>query len=525
MSAERVTNKRQRTEITIETKLAILKAHDEKMSVDSISRKFGINNTTIYNIIKHKEHIHQLVSQGINVKKSRSSHSMYFDLDIKLYDWYNKQKVSNKTITRALLRQKANEIIEFLDYNLNRKTLTDLLWRFVRRYNIIFESPDTNESLQNPVQDDKVNPVQEDEVNQSGAEQIQEKHIPSKRSSELDKQLYEWCKVQKTITKDLLSQKASEIARDVGGPGDMRKFVQRFIDDYNIKLESGNACDILQNPVKRDDDPNPSNAEINFQKFLQRSEEKNISMDNIYVTFQIDVIWNTLINTMLAHAVKRKIATQLIDINNLKKKIVTFMFCINITNSNSLQPFLFHEHEINENEIQNVSEFFENKFLVAHKLQEKGSSEELDIKDRFAYWFNNMFKARVKVYNEGENIPGKVFLLGDDCTRRFLSENIVQDDDFEIELFTINSLIELLYPEIIERMNQLCLSYLSKRVQKFSPQTMFNTEFYKEYNISWCTNVLRKAWADIVLNKEVKLWRFVRPSIARREEGEREERH
>ncbi|XP_029158354.1 uncharacterized protein LOC114930665 [Nylanderia fulva] len=304
MSAERVTNKRQMTAITIETKLAILKAHDEKMSIDSISRKF-----------------------------------------------------------------------------------------------------DTSKSMQNPVQDDM--------VNQSGAEQIQEKHIPGKRCSELYKQLSEWYKVQKTITKDLLSQKASEIARDVGGPGDMRK------------------------------------------------------------------------------------------------------------------TFLFYEHEINENEIQNVSEFFKDKFFVAHKLQEKGSSEELDIKDRFAYWFNNAFKARVKVHNENENIPGKVFLLGDDCTRRFLSENIVQDDDFEIELFTINSLTELLYPEIIERMNQLCLSYLLKRVQKFSSKTMFNTEFYKEYNISWCTIVIRKAWEDIAPNEKVKLWRFVKqdrqPREVSREEGAREE--
>ncbi|XP_029171718.1 uncharacterized protein LOC114941043 [Nylanderia fulva] len=519
MSAERVTNKRQPMTITIETKLKILAEHDKKMPIAWISRKFGINKRSIYRIISDKKHIYQLVNQGINVKASKSGFILYYDLDNKLHKWCNEQKASNKTIPYVLFRQEANRIRESLDYYLNRKGLNNFLTKFIKRYNIIFESLDTSKSMQNPVQDDM--------VNQSGAEQIQEKHIPGKRCSELYKQLSEWYKVQKTITKDLLSQKASEIARDVGGPGDMRKFVQGFIDDNKIEFESGNAGDILQNPVERDDDPNPSDTEINFQKFLQRSEEKNISMDNIYVTFQIDVIWNTLIKTLLAYANKQKIAPQLIDINNLKKKIVTFMFCINITNSNSLQPFLFYEHEINENEIQNVSEFFENKFFVAHKLQEKGSSEELDIKDRFAYWFNNAFKARVKVHNENENIPGKVFLLGDDCTRRFLSENIVQDDDFEIELFTINSLTELLYPEIIERMNQLCLSYLLKRVQKFSSKTMFNTEFYKEYNISWCTIVIRKAWEDIAPNEKIELWRFVKqdrqPREVSREEGAREE--
>ncbi|KMQ83223.1 jerky-like protein, partial [Lasius niger] len=312
----------------------------------------------------------------------------------------------------------------------------------------------------------------------------------------LDKELNKWCQKQKTsgdtIIKELFDQKAYKIAKDVKEqPADMYAFLQKFKKRHDIVLESQNT-EILQNPVQRDDKANQSDAEKFNQEFSQRLEKENINRDNIYIMIETNVIWKTFVEVLLAHADKTKITIQ--QIHDLKKKISTVIFCTNITGSHKLPPYpdkLVHEYENH-----GVLQHWKNKLLVAYQLQEAKS---------FASWYSNMFKKLVKQYQETKNITGKVLLLIDHYTNRILSEEITQDDGFEV-LFLPTDTVSFFKPlcsKFIEKINQVCLTYI-ERLQNFSSED-------KEFNMSWnlhsCKKMICNSWEDIAAENIEELWR------------------
>ncbi|CAL1680267.1 unnamed protein product [Lasius platythorax] len=327
---------------------------------------------------------------------------------------------------------------------------------------------------------------------------LQSRHSPSNvKYIKLDIELYEWYQERQasgdTITKQLLYQEAYKIAKELGeGPRNMSDFMQKFMERHDIVLESQNT-EILQNPVQRDDKANQSDAEKFNQEFSQRLEKENINRDNIYIMIETNVIWKTFVEVLLAHADKTKITIQ--QIHDLKKKISTVIFCTNITGSHKLPPYpdkLVHEYENH-----GVLQHWKNKLLVAYQLQEAKS---------FASWYSNMFKKLVKQYQETKNITGKVLLLIDHYTNRILLEEITQDDGFEVLFLPTDtvSFFEPLFPKFIEKINQVCLTYILERLQNFSSEG-------KEFNMSWnlhsCKKMICNSWEDIAAENIEELWR------------------
>ncbi|KMQ87921.1 jerky protein [Lasius niger] len=277
-----------------------------------------------------------------------------------------------------------------------------------------------------------------------------------------------------------------------GGPSDMGCFQQQFIKRHGILLESENTTEILQNPVQRDDEANQSDPEKFIQEFSQRLEKENISTDNIYIMIKTDRIWELLFLTMKGYVDLTRVTIQVMDDYNKKIRKTPFIFCTNVTGSNKLPPF-FGALE-NEYENQSVSEHCESK------LRENVSTKE---SENFAWWYNNVFKKFVKYHQKEKNIIGKVLLLVDNCTRRILSEEITQDDRFEVLFLPKNrvSFFEQLYPDIMWYMEEEFRTYTLERSQNFSSEG-------KEFNINthWITNVIYNSWVDVAYFLE-KLWR------------------
>ncbi|CAL1680271.1 unnamed protein product [Lasius platythorax] len=382
-------------------------------------------------------------------------------LDEKLYVWYLKQKTLGATITEELLFQEAYKISK--EVKEKPKYMSSFVRDFKNRYAIVLPP---------------------------------RRMISRIKYKELNDQLSEWCQERQasgdTITKQLLYHEANEIVKKLGdGPKNMSDFMQKFMVRHNIVLESENT-EILQNPVQRDDKANQSDAEKFNQEFSQRLEKENINRDNIYIMIETDVIWKTFVEVLLAHADKTKITIQ--QIHDLKKKISTVIFCTNITGSHKLPPYpdkLVHEYENH-----GVLQHWKNKLLVAYQLQEAKS---------FASWYSNMFKKLVKQYQETKNITGKVLLLIDHYTNRILSEEITQDDGFEV-LFLPTDTVSFFKPlcsKFIEKINQVCLTYI-ERLQNFSSED-------KEFNMSWnlhsCKKMICNSWEDIAAENIEELWR------------------
>ncbi|CAL1683712.1 unnamed protein product [Lasius platythorax] len=474
-----VTNTK-RNILTIQQRLEILEKWKNGGSVPQIANKHNISVKKVQYVIQNADKIREAVKRGMNVKTMSINPLKYKKLDDQLYEWYLERQASNDIITVEQFHQKAYEIAINVEGPSN---MHQFLQQFTERHGI---------QVQRNVKTERIGTI---------------KYI------KLYEQLFEWCQERQasgdTITYKLLCQKSFEIANIVGKPSSMNmflyRFIYRFIKCHKIQLESRNMTEILQNPVQRDDEATQSDAEKFIQEFSQRLEKENINKDNIYIMIKTDVIWKTLVQALLECADKTKITIQQID--DLKKKIITVIFCINVTGSHKLPPY---PGEL-ENENQRVSEHCESRLLVAHKLQENALTKES--KD-FEFWYDVMFKTLVEKYQENKNITGKVLLLVDNC---ILSEWIKQDDCFEVLFLLTNrvSFFKSVYLEIIQKIDQLFRKNMKEHLQNFFYEAK---EFETDFIMHWCNNIICKSWVDIASEDIENLWRFLRQGRPTRED-------
>lgn len=78
-----------RKAVTVETKVAVIKANDEKrLSVADVCREFGLVTSTVFTILKNKEKFKKVHEDGKgNAKKIRLYDRV--DLDSALIKWFN----------------------------------------------------------------------------------------------------------------------------------------------------------------------------------------------------------------------------------------------------------------------------------------------------------------------------------------------------------------------------------------------------------------------------------------------------
>ena len=284
------------------------------------------------------------------------------------------------------------------------------------------------------------------------------KQIQRKRESILikttEKQLHNWVlerkKLGETISDAMLKNETLKLMDEFDGPsqdsaiiywlhGFKKQYRIKTLEDQNIE----NMYELSQILARKEEEANQYDTEQFIQEFIQLLEKEDISTDNIYITIETNLIWESLVQHLLEHIDKRKVAQERINIKEVENsKTFMFIFCANVTDSQKLAFPLEYEK-------QNVLECCENRrLLVAHKSQENVSSEEA--KD-FVFWYNIF-----KIFLRKKNVTGKILLLIDNCMRYVLSEENQQNDDFEVLLVPANAVssFEPLYSEIIEKIKE-----------------------------------------------------------------------
>lgn len=123
-----------RKSLTIETKVAIIEAVDEKRkTVADICKEFELAKSTVFTILKNKEKYRKVYEDGKqSTKKIRLCDRV--DIDAALIKWFNQCCAASIPVSDSLLSQKAEEFGKLLDRDF--KCSAGWLNRFKHRYNI-----------------------------------------------------------------------------------------------------------------------------------------------------------------------------------------------------------------------------------------------------------------------------------------------------------------------------------------------------------------------------------------------------
>ena len=273
---------------------------------------------------------------------------------------------------------------------------------------------------------------------------------------DLDKRLHSWVLEQKvlgdTISNVMLKNKTMKLMAEFGGPaqGTARIcWLNEFKERYGIITPEDqyiNMYELSQILARKEEEVNQCGTEQFIQEFILLLEKKNISTNNIYVTIKTNIIWESLVQYLLKHIDKRKIAQERINIKDVENsETFMFIFCTNVTDNQNLVSFSLET----EYEKQIVLERCENRrLLVARNSQENASPEES--KD-FVFWYNIF-----QIFLRKKNVMGKILLLIDNCMRYVLTEENQQNDYFEVLLVPAHAVssFEPLYSEIIEKIKE-----------------------------------------------------------------------
>ncbi|EFN73994.1 Jerky protein-like protein-like, partial [Camponotus floridanus] len=175
------------------------------------------------------------------------------------------------------------------------------------------------------------------------------------------------------------------------------------------------------------------------------------------------------------------------------KNTITTMFCINVTGNHKLPPI--------------TGEVSYDDQTLEEDVATKGSKE-------FAFWYNNLFKKSMREHQLKENITGKVLLLVENWTQSILSEDIMQDDDFEIIILPINtvSIFKPLYPDsltLINEVNRIFENYMLQRIDKLTNcyKNSLVKEFNRSYNINFHISAIIKSWHLVKTENMEESWR------------------
>lgn len=127
--------------LSIQEKVDIIRAYEkEKVSVRALADRFKIGKTQAAGIIRDKQLLLQKWHSNINVNQKRS----FFKpqgaaIDKMCYEWFVKARTKNIPLSGPLIRSKAKEIADQLNYP-DFNASSGWLERFKQRHNISFKS-------------------------------------------------------------------------------------------------------------------------------------------------------------------------------------------------------------------------------------------------------------------------------------------------------------------------------------------------------------------------------------------------
>ncbi|CAL1682010.1 unnamed protein product [Lasius platythorax] len=313
----------------------------------------------------------------------------------------------------------------------------------------------------------------------------QETNIDRKRSvkyKSLEKRLFKWFREGKesgdSISYSQFKAEGLKLMNEFDGPSApnaKRLWLDRCWTRFVNLPQFRNAPKCTENLTRRSDQ-NELLAEKFIQELIHRLKEEDIRRDNIYVMFMKKFTWRSLLpNTQKD--------TKEIDIQKLGNDGLTIILCTNTTGSCKLSPFYFYEYKT-----QKALKYLESKVAILQTLKKDTLNQQI-----FADWYNNHFIKSVIKHQQETNVSGKVLLLvNKHCKEFILSEDTMQNDEFEMLFFPSNSIFPL---------KQYIRDIIRLRLKKVAK------DFCTSYDMSIYMKAICKSWANCITPAYIKsLW-------------------
>lgn len=128
------TQQKQRTELTIEEKIDIIKSiKNKKHSYKELQDLYKVSKYTISRILAHEDQL--MSSRNSQLRRIRSGHNK--DIDTAITKWYNSMREQNIFVNGPLVRQQAIKFARMMNNN-SFKATNGWLWRWQRKQNVKF---------------------------------------------------------------------------------------------------------------------------------------------------------------------------------------------------------------------------------------------------------------------------------------------------------------------------------------------------------------------------------------------------
>lgn len=305
----------------------------------------------------------------------------------------------------------------------------------------------------------------------------------------VDNELIKWVIERKAlgdkVTDVMIQEKATELVHELYGLSTYKAskaWIWRFKKRYQIHQSLYNG--------KIDAD---MAAEKFVRKFNRRIKKENLDMDNIYNMEVTKILWKVLPRSILVELDKKKS-----DSKKLEVDCVTVAFCTNTAGTHKLPPLFIHKYEKSR-----VLKQSRKSLPIIFKSQKNAWIDQ----EIFADWYNNYFKTAVRKYQSKKGVTGKVLLLVNNHKEYILpEEESTQDDHFAILFLPTNitSILQPLDQGIIEDVKRNYRYYMLKHIFDLPDGVV---DFYKNYNIRDCIEILQNVWTDVKSKNIKDSWR------------------
>ncbi|XP_033325562.1 jerky protein homolog-like isoform X2 [Megalopta genalis] len=304
--------------------------------------------------------------------------------------------------------------------------------------------------------------------------ELKRRRIIKPHYDEVDKELWSWYEQRRTlgdrITDALILKKAIELKKNLPSCSQFkisRGWLSKFKIRHGIRLR-----DVYCKKVKTDQDE----AFLKNLKIILRDE--NISLENVYNIYESGLVWKAL-------PTKTLIGEEEKDLNEhqMKKDRIAIGLCANALGTNKIMPLVIYKHK------NPIALKHEVSLPVIFKSQPNAWMD----KTLFLDWFENHFKPSVKQYQEEKRILQKAILLLDNCEAYKVSQQ--ENEDIKIIYLPPNtSILEPLDQEIVEKTKRLFRHKFLQRVLTYDGGI---NEFYANYTIKNCIDILSVSWSEI----------------------------
>ncbi|XP_017791563.1 PREDICTED: tigger transposable element-derived protein 2-like [Habropoda laboriosa] len=302
---------------------------------------------------------------------------------------------------------------------------------------------------------------------------------------ELGKHLLAWFAERRTlsdrVTDALMLKKARELKENLPSCSRFkvsRGWLSKFKKRHGIRL----AC-----KEKASADQDVANTFIDdFKKLIQ---EKNINLENIYNMDESGLLWKALPTKTLAEDEARNISGY-----KLRKDRITIGLCTNALGTHKIMPLVIYKYKSPRALKHEVS------LPVIFKSQMNAWMD----RTLFLDWFENHFKPSVQEYQDQKQTFGKVFLLLDNCESHKVSSAVQEDEHFKIIYLPPNAtFIQPMDQGIIEETKKIFRHKMLQRVLTYDNGVI---EFYKDYTLKNCIDILSKSWLEITQSNIRNAW-------------------